>query len=465
MSSEHDLDQKKIRAQSLFAYGNDAAMKGNLDYAIDMYRNACKLVPDELIFRQALRGVERRKFSNEPKNVGRMVGAKIQPIRLRIKTARAKSHWAQMLEVCEEVFVQSPWDVSTTRDAAEAAEELGFLRTAQWLYESVQAQVEKDAGFFRAAAAIHQKNEDWQKAIFCWEKVKQIDPNDETANRHVNSLSASATIKRSGLGEALRKQEDQGSSIGPDQAELDELKKPKSTPEDRYLAEIREDPTRVGPYLHLAEHYKSKDLMDEAEKILSQGLKAAPTDEFLRGAHAEVQLTRLRRAVEGWARRLRKTPDDAEAKAKHQQLSQMLNEYERKDLKRRIAARPDDMSLQLQMGQILARAGRHDDAIAAFQQARNTPNLKVQALHAMGQSFEANGALKLAERTYQEAIKAAEPADRTTLNALHYRLGRVAESNGQLEMAEDHYNEVAASDYTYLDVAVRLKNLNQKPSS
>ncbi len=43
--------------------------------------------------------------------------------------------------------------------------------------------------------------------------------------------------------------------------------------------------------------------------------------------------------------------------------------------------------------------------------------------------------------------------------ALHYRLGRAAESMGNNEVADEHYNEVAAVDYSYLDVAQRLKRL------
>ena len=43
------------KAETFFQYGNDAALKGNLDYAIDMYRQACKLVPDNLSYRQASR--------------------------------------------------------------------------------------------------------------------------------------------------------------------------------------------------------------------------------------------------------------------------------------------------------------------------------------------------------------------------------------------------------------------------
>ena len=53
-----------------------------------------------------------------------------------------------------------------------------------------------------------------------------------------------------------------------------------------------------------------------------------------------------------------------------------------------------------------------------------------------------------------------EPDDKDNFLALHYRLGRVAETLGNTEAAEEHYNEVAAIDYAYLDVAQRLKRLN-----
>ena len=85
--------------------------------------------------------------------------------------------------------------------------------------------------------------------------------------------------------------------------------------------------------------------------------------------------------------------------------------------------------------------------------------LKIQALYHLGLSFEANNAPKLAERNYKEALKMLEPEDKDNFLALHYRLGRVSEALGNNEAAEEHYNEVAANDYSYLDVAQRLKRL------
>lgn len=446
------------KAQTFFQYGNEAALKSNFDYAIEMYQRACKLAPENLLYRQALRGTERKKFQNDPSKVGRLVGARLQPIRLKMRGPKSKQNWSQVLEICEEAFVLHPWDVTTAREAAEAAEHLGHDLLAQWLLESVAAQA-TDADFFRHIAAVHALNENWQKAIQAWERVKQIEPTDEVANRMINQLSASSTIQRSGLGDALeqRKAAPAAEEQGPDP---EELARRKLTPEQRRVKEIQEDPRRVSSYLHLSDLLQEKNQLEEAEKVLARGIKANPDSPELRFAHAEVQIRRLQHAVDVYTRRTHEKPDDPALKAKLDQYTNMLIEYEVKEYRRRVALDPADMGLRFQLGLRLARAGKHDEAIAEFQQARSDPELKVQAQHQAGVSFEAKGALKLAERSYTEALKSADPADAATINVLHYRLGRVAEAQGNNKEAEEHYNEVASNDYSYLDVAQRLQYLS-----
>jgi tetratricopeptide (TPR) repeat protein len=460
MSSESESPtvspQQAQKAQSLFQYGNEAAQKGNFDYAIQMYRDACKILPENLLYRQALRGIERRKFHNDPSKVGMLVGARVQPIRLKVKAHKAKGKWLDVLNACEEAFVHNPWDVGSARDAAEAAEALGFKLLAQWYLESVQNEA-KDAEFFRFLAHVHEINASWPKAIAAWERVKKIDPTDENAFRQMNQLSANATIQKAGLGEAIDKRNEPAAVDLA--AELEEMKAAKLTPEERLLQTIKEVPDRVGPYLELADLYKNRSQLDEAEKLLGRGLKALPKDNTIRQAYAEVQISRLQRSIAGWTQKAKEQPNDDAVKAKLEQLSTMLNDYEVKEYKRRLSLYPEDLQLHFSLGLRLARGGKHEEAIAAFQQARNSPTLKVQALHQTGLSFEAKNALKLAERTYLDALKSADPADTSTLNALHYRLGRVSEALGNTAAAEEHYNEVAANDYSYLDVAQRLQNL------
>jgi tetratricopeptide (TPR) repeat protein len=467
MSSDNDAvnDKAKEKAKTFFQYGNDAALKNNHDYAISMYQSACKIDPNNLIYRQALRGIERRKFGNDPSKVGRMVGTKTGPIRLRAKAPKSRGKWKEVLEVCEEVFVHNPWDIGASRDAAEACEKLEYLPVAQWLLESVQA-VATDADFFRHMANVHELNAAWQKAIQTWERVKKLDPNDETASRKINALSANATIQRAGFDDAIEQRNEEAAAAaaakaaGPTAEELEALALQKLTPEERLLKEIQEHPDRLGAYLELADIFKARNQLEDAEKVLARGLKVQPKDESLLLNHSEIQIRRLNNAIEVLTKRGQQNPQDEAVRAKLNQYTTMLKDYELKEYGRRARLNPQDPGIQLLLGTHLARAGKHQEAIAAFQQARNSPEHRVSALHQAGQSFEATGVLKLAERNYQDALKAADPSDLNLVNALHYRLGRVAEAQGHTQAAEEHYNEVAANDYSYLDVADRLKNLS-----
>jgi tetratricopeptide (TPR) repeat protein len=458
------LDQNagsdRQKAKIFFSRGNDAALKDNYDYAIQMYKDACKLQPDSLTYRQALRMIERKKFGNEPGKVGMLVGARNQPIRMRARAAKNKGHYLQALDACEDAFVHNPWDVDAARIGAEAAEQLGYKELALWLLESVSAQA-NDAEFFKYVAHVSQLNNAWPKAIAAWERVKKINPNDEDANRQINAIAASATIHRSGLGEAIHKRASGSAGPEPLASELEELKAPKLTPEERWQKEIQDDPTQVGPYLQWADHFKMRGQLDEAEKLLARGLKAVPDDAALKLVYAEVQIGRIQRAIASWQKKCRDRPDDDAAKAKLEQLETMLIEYEIEEFRRRIGLHPTDATLHFELGARLSKTGNHKEAIGAFQQAaRLGPAVKVEALHKAGLSFEAEGALKLAERSYLDALKAADADDTPTLNALHYRLGRVAEAMGNNAAAEEHYNEVASNDYSYLDVAQRLRNLS-----
>jgi len=461
MSDESDSTEDK-NAKTFFQYGNDAARNSNFDYAIAMYRQCCKIVPDNLVYRQSLRGIERRKFNNDPAKVGMLVGAKNQPILLRAKSARSKQNFKQAIEHCEDAFVNNPWDVGAARVAAESAEGLGLLVVAQWFVESVQG-VTKDVDFLKYSARVHEANESWQKAIGCWELVKKFHPNDQDASRQINALMASSTINRAGLDDALDQRAAAAAVPEPVEssaAKLDRLKQEQLSPEQRLVKEILSDPKAIHAYLDLADIYRNHSDLEKAEKVLTKGLKANPGDPALTAVLEDTQISRLKRAIESQSQRVLQHPEDTGAKAKLDQLNEMLDKYEIQAHRRRVNLRPEDSKARYEFGLILARTGAHDEAIAEFQQARSSPALKIQALHQAGLSFEATNNLKLAERSYKEALKALEPEDKENFKALQYRLGRVSEGLSNTDAALEHYNEVAAIDYAYLDVAQRLRRLN-----
>jgi tetratricopeptide (TPR) repeat protein len=464
MASEAD---PKVRqnAETLFQYGSDAVLKANLDYAIDMFGQASRLVPAELKYRKALRDVQRKKFNNDPSKLGMLAAARNKPLRLLAAQARSKGKFDQALETCEKAFLSHPWDIAIAREAAESAEVAGYLDTAEWYLESVQDQA-KDADFHRHIAHVHELNEHWQKAIFAWEMVRKLVPNDEDASRMINALSAKSTMQKGKYTEAIdrsvqtREAEAKESAKEAQLAKLEELKQKQLTPEQKWSQSIKIDPTNVTPYLLLADSFKKKGQLDEAEKVINQGLKAVPNDPALLAAYSEVRLAKLNIAIDRLTAKHRERPHDPEWKHKLDQALKLKSDYEIKELRRRVAFQPTEMPLRLELGLALAKAGNHDEAISEFQQAGADPELKVQALYNAGLSFEANQAYKLAERSYLEALRSIDFDDKSNFNAIHYRLGRVAEAVENYQAAEEHYNEVAANDYSYLDVAKRLRNLN-----
>jgi tetratricopeptide (TPR) repeat protein len=463
MSSESESPDLQ-KAKTFFQYGNDAAMKGNLDYAIAMYRQASKHVPDNLMYRQALRGAQRRKFSNDPKKVGMLAGVKNQTTLMKAKSARSKGKHHDALEHCEDAFANNPWDVGAAQVAVEAAEELGFGDVSQWLLDSVQevAAKGKDADFFRFAAGVYEANETWHKAIACWEQVKRFNPNDQDVSRKINALSAASTIKRAGLDDAMEARAKPAEEAESMQAKLDKLKQEQLTPEQRLIKEIIADATATHAYVELADIYRHHGDLEKAEKVLAKGLKANPEDQGLMQIYEDTQIGRLKRAIEAQKHRVQERPEDTAAAVKLDELTRMLDKYEIQAFRRRVKLHAEDAKAHYELGLILARTGANDEAIPEFQLAARlgtAPAIKIQALLQMGLSFEANSAPKLAERNYKEALKLLDPEDKDNFLALHYRLGRAAETLGNREAAEEHYTEVAAVEYTYLDVAERLRRL------
>lgn len=466
MESPPQVDaRQRARADTYYKTAGDAYNKGNYPYAVKMLQDALAIDPVELKYRQVLRAAQRKTFKDDPSKVGMLVGAKLQPVRLRMRSARGRGHWLHLLEVCEEAFAVNPWDVGAAMEGSEAALELKLPALGQWLMESVQKQAEKDPHYWRHMAKVYEANQAYPKAIACWERVKQLVPHDEEASRQVNALSASATIARSGLHQAIEKGQAAGRS-GPEPEVPEEVGalrgRPALSAEQRFERDVAEEPQSSRPYLEMAEHLRMQDRLDEAKEVLGRGLQALPEDPALREQYAEIQIGRLKKAIDGLQKRLREQPDDADAATRLEKLGVKLRDYELTEFRRRVGSRPDDVGLRFELGKRLAAAGQHDEAIAEFQAARSSPALKVQALLHAGQSFEANGVLKLAERQYTDALKAAEADDVALVNQLRYRLGRVAEDLGNLAAAEEHYNEVAANNYGYLDVAARLRSLNQR---
>ena len=428
-----EIDSKKIqRAKAYYETGLDAAQKRNLDYALQMLSDACRLMPTHLPYRQGLRATQRLKYENDPGKVGMMAKARVQPISLQIRITKSTGSWLKALETCEDAFVLNPWDVHVAMEAAECALELGAPELAEWNLASVADEAEDKVSYLRLKARIYEALGKWAAAIRCFEIIRELVPGDQDVSSKINSLSAKGMMARSGM-DAGSKQQSQplGGQIGENQPghEVRVVQDQKSpagsantdanlSPEDRLKKLVEQNPTDIRVVLQLADLYKSSNRWDEADRTLNAALKVAPNDLYLRLNHADTRLERMARALEQWDKHIADHPADAEATVKRTELVRKRNEFEINEFQRRIAISNADAESHFRLGTALARADRLDEAIAAFQQARNSSDWKVKALTEAGQCFEKVGSAKLAERSYTDALKSVAADDTALPNAM-----------------------------------------------
>ena len=123
---------------------------------------------------------------------------------------------------------------------------------------------------------------------------------------------------------------------------------------------------------------------------------------------------------------------------------------------------PEDSKLHFELGVILARVGDHDggDRRISAGALEHQPALKrSQALVSSGPQLRGQQVAPSWRSGTTRGHQAARARRQRQFPRPSLPLGRSAETLGNNEAAEEHYNEVAAIDYSYLDVAQRLKRL------
>ena len=143
-------EQRKIAAGQ-FERANQVIGTGNYDYGIQLLLTSCKLDPGNLIYRQALRRTEKRKYNNNQR--GSRFAFLTNGLRIaKVQAALARHEYLQVLELGEQVLTRNPWDVGTQLAMAQAADALGLLDLAVWTLEQARQKNVQDLALNRALA-------------------------------------------------------------------------------------------------------------------------------------------------------------------------------------------------------------------------------------------------------------------------------------------------------------------------
>lgn len=424
---------------------------------------AVKLVPENKLFRQALRGVERKKYNNN-KSGKRMAQVSLMKIRTQIKNAQRKENWKRMDEAAEAGLALNPWDAQFNAQLGKACDMLGYKEVALFGYENAVASEPNSREFNVEFGRLLEERGEYAEAIKCWERIRKLDPMDADARAKVTQLEATSVIERGGYEGAESTQEVKKTGYDYDRPVKTSMPEavdgPGTSVELDLKHAIRKDEANHANHLKLAHFYVREKRLEEAEELFTQALNISGGDANIREQLEDVQLTRLNQNALLAAEAAKKDPADEQAKENAKKLAIELLKRRREILSARVDRYPTDMKFKFELATVLMRMKEWKAAIPHLQRASNDARLKTRALVALGKCFIRVKQSGVARRQFELAIPDIDQHDAPALLCeAHYLLAHVYEEAGETKEAEKHFTEVLAVDYDYRDAQERLVRL------
>lgn len=469
--SPEELKKRKLAADCM-KRAMEAMAKNNFDYACEMWGTAVKLQPENVVYRQSLRGCQRKKYKDN-KSGASMAFLKVNGIRSKIKKARTAKNWTEMDQAAEEGLAINPWDGQFNADLGEATRERGFMEIATFAYETATSPdgAPENKEFLVALAGMYEIRRDYRKAVSTLEKVQKLDPLNGSIRSKIQALGANEVIDRGNYGDAENtrdvrqetvKQGYETSVKGDAKTGSGEVLAPGESLENDLQRAIKKDPANVANYLKLADYYRREGKLEQAAATFKKALDVSG-DANIREQMEDVELDMVRKNLQFAREVALKNPQDADAKKNEFDLKTELREREIEVLSRRVERYPADLKIKHELALRYMASAKHALAIPLLQQATKDIRLEAQVLVSLGKCFVAQKQNPLAIRQFQKAIEKLNANDQPeAFKECHYLLGRLAEAAGDLTKAEMHYSEVLAVDYSYKDTAARLDEVQKK---
>jgi len=459
--------RKRKFASDCFKKATEAMSKQNWDYAVEMFSVAVKMCPDNLMYRQALRGVERKKY-NDNKTGKSMAFLSLNSVRSKIKKARSGKKWTDMDLAAEEGLGINPWDAQFHFDLGEACRERACLEVAIYAFELAVEYSPENKDFLLALSAAYEERRDYNNAIKTLEKIMILEPLNGTIRSKIHALGANAVIDRGGYGAAqstkeVKQEIKQGyeDSVRGD-AKSKEMLAPGESVENDLQRAIKKDPASTANYLKLADHYKREGELEKAARTYKQALDVSG-DHHIRELMEDVEIDMVRKNLAYAKESFQNNPQDEGAKQNCIDLAKELLEQEIEAYSRRVERYPNDMKLKSDLAIRYMQAHKSALAIPLLQQASKDIRLESQVLVNLGICFLKQKQNPLAARQFQKAVEKLDPNEQPQpFKDCHYWLGRLAEEAKNLTQAESHYLEILGLDYGFKDVSTRHAKIQEQ---
>ncbi|MCG6156964.1 tetratricopeptide repeat protein [Rubinisphaera margarita] len=455
-------------ARQCWQRGSKAVSNEDYDYAVEMFHKAAVLVPDNLAYRQSLRGAEFKKYGNNGKGAGAMSKPRLMGLRSKLSRARSKGEWDEVDKIAEEALKLSPWDAGFNAAVGEACKARGYNHVAIFAYQTAVGPTGEpdNIKLQREFAQLLQDDRKFTEAANVWNRVMKLDPQDSIARQNKTACHFEATIKTGGFDDAESMEDVKmtdakvAEKLGLKGKRPGDADAPGQDPEKDLMHQIRKDPNSVELHQKLAQFYESKGQLKEAQEALQKALELSKGDRNIQELIDELELKQMSFQLDRLKLAASNAPDDEEAQKKASRFARKLLDREIEIYEVLVQRYPQNKQHKYQLARRYKVLKRWSDAIPLYQQASQDPRLEVDSLVSLGNCFLKDNKPTLAKKQFLKVVPLISFEDYPDrFKEVHYWIGRILEKEGDLKAAEDHYGEILAVDYDYRDVRDRLNGL------
>ena len=443
----------------LFQKGNDALIRENYDYAVDLFNQVLAKEPGLHECRRALRVAQTKKAGKGGGVFRKFLStAGSSPLVAKGQLALRRDP-AEALQIAEQILNSDPTNSGAHRIIVEAADVMEMPRTKVMSLETLVRNHPKDkAVAIEYARALAEIGEAEGAESFLAEFVRSA-PYDNDLLQALKDISAKKTLDEKGY-QAVASGEGTYRDILKDEKEAVHLEQEGRVQkaEDHAQSLINEYETRLktepaNPKLlrNLAELYTEKKQFEKALQFYARikGSEAGASDPTLDAGIAKTKVRQFEHQIE----QLDQTaPDYADAVAR---LNAEKLDFQASECRKRVERFPTDLGIRFEMGVLCFQAGKIGEAIQEFQKAQGNPHKRLAAMNYLAQCFSKRKMFDLAAKTLQNAIK-EKPVFDEEKKELIYNLGSVLESMGRKEEAIEQFKLIYEVDIGYRDVAKKV---------
>jgi len=460
---EEQMDPAVARARDLFARAKQVGQTKDIDYAIELYLQGLRHLPDALeeghlpLFELAL---QRQKK-----------GGKKPSMMEKVTRIRGKDPLERMLNA-EYLFAKDPNNLSYGGQMLKAAIDGGYTKTAGWLANFLFQQnnsLEKPSfKIYTLLKDCYRALGQFDKALAACQHAVRLKPKDNDLAEELKNLTAEMTMAKGKYDQegdfrkAIKDEENQEKLHARESIVKSEDYRRRVVEDAREaLAKEPDLPANIFNLASVLSEQDEDEAENEAIELLEDAYNRKHDFSFAQRA-GQIRIKQLKRKLRQAQSELEKSPNDLEAKKRVEQLTDKLKEVELEHYRKCVENYPTDLQAKYEYAVRLMENKQYDEAIPLFQEAQRDPRHRIMAMSKIGLCFFLKGWYADAVDIFSQAIELHQIKDDSIAKELRYNLARAYEIEGRIEKALEIYRKIAQLDYAYKDVRERVDKLRNQ---